>query len=353
MSEYAEDTGVSMEAASIPDDQLDDYMASLQNQTDEAEDEGINEEPEGDEEETLTPEADDSNASDEESAESDPEEEEAPAASIEGLERILAPFKANGKMIKVETVDDAMSLMQMGANYSEKMHSLKPHLKTIRMLEQQNMLDEGVLHTLIDARNGNVDAIRKLVADAKIDPTDLLDIDPDQPVEYSPKDHAITDTQYEFQNVVDELKTSEFYTPTMDVVTDWDERSRVKMYEDPRILQGLHAVVANGHFEKIQTHLSTLRTFGKVPAGMTDVDAFGMAAQMLEERGELGTAPQQQERNQPKRDEKVVEQKRAVAPAKGRRTAPKAKGLDLDVASMTDDEFMKAYNAGLFKELPQ
>ena len=221
------------------------------------------------------------------------------------------------------------------------------------MLEQQGAMDESILHTLLDAKNGNAEAIRKLIVDAKIDPTDLLDIDPDNPVDYNTKDYAISDTQYEFQNVLKDLESSEHYTATLDVVSSWDERSRAKMYEDPSILQGLHAVIAGDHFEKIQTHLSTLRTLGKVPAGMTDVDAFGMAAQMLEERGELGTAPNKQERNQPKRDVALVDRKRAVAPAKGRRTAPKATGMDLDFASMTDEEFAKAYDAGLYKQLSQ
>lgn len=367
MSEYDEvvDTGVSQEAANIPDEQLNDYLQSLDSQTDEGVETEVDEDLGDQEEPAELPETDEDSEEDsedveQEDQEGDTEEEESDEEQEttevpEGLERVLAPFKANGKMIQVESPDDVISLMQMGANYSEKMQALKPHLKTIRMLEQQKAMDENTLHTLLDARNGNVDAIRKLIADAKIDPTELLDIDPDNPVEYSPNDYAISDTQFEFQNVVDDLRPSEHYAPTMDAVSSWDERSRVKMYEDPNILRGLHAVVANGHFEKIQTHLSTLRTMGRVPAGMTDVDAFGMAAQMLEERGELGTAPAepQQERNQPKQNETDTRRKRAAAPAKGRRTAPKAKGLNLDIASMTDEEFTKAYDAGLFKELTQ
>lgn len=370
MSEYSEDLGeaaVANEAASIPDDQLDAYIASLVGDDEVVEDESSDaEEVESDGEEpaeevesteSVDEDSDDSEDSaseeDEEPAE-ETEEEESPEVP-EGLERVLAPFKANGKMIQVDNVDDAISLMQMGANYSEKMHSLKPHLKTIRMLEQQGAMDESILHTLLDAKNGNAEAIRKLIVDAKIDPTDLLDIDPDNPVDYNPKDYAISDTQYEFQNVLKDLESSEHYTPTLDVVSSWDERSRAKMYEDPSILQGLHAVIAGDHFEKIQTHLSTLRTLGKVPAGMTDVDAFGMAAQMLDERGELGAAPQQtqQKRIQPKRDEKIIERKRAAAPAKGRKAVPKAKGTNLDFAKMTDEEFSKAYDAGLFKQITQ
>ena len=40
------------------------------------------------------------------------------------LAKLFAPFKANGKDIKVDSVEEAIALMQMGANYSKKMAGL-------------------------------------------------------------------------------------------------------------------------------------------------------------------------------------------------------------------------------------
>lgn len=348
-----------MDAYNVPDDQLDDYIASLHSQVDpadlagdasqaaaleDADGSGDNEEGE---EPSDTPEED-------LDAESNDANEPADLSAAEQqLADILEPFKANGRMVKVDNVEDARRLMSMGAGYSEKMQALKPHLKTIRVLEKNQLLNDGVLNTLIDARNGNVDAIRKLIADAKIDPTDLLDIDPDNPAAYSPKNHGISDTQYEFETVLDELKESAHYTTTLDVIEGWDERSKTQMYENPAILKGLHNLVASEHFEKVQTQLSTLRTLGKVPAGMTDVDAFGMAAQMLAERGELGSASPKQESNQPKPSKSIDEQRKRAAPARGKTTAAPAKRATLDPLALSDEEFTKAYDAGLFKTISQ
>lgn len=64
--------------------------------------------------------------------------------------RILAPFKANGKEVEVKSVDDAITLMQMGANYQKKMAALKPNLKILKILENNGLLDEGKLSFLID-----------------------------------------------------------------------------------------------------------------------------------------------------------------------------------------------------------
>ena len=38
--------------------------------------------------------------------------------------KVFAPFRANGKEIQVKSVDDVISLMQMGANYNKKMASI-------------------------------------------------------------------------------------------------------------------------------------------------------------------------------------------------------------------------------------
>ena len=37
----------------------------------------------------------------------------------EQLAKLFAPFKANGRELKIESVEEAVALMQMGANYSK------------------------------------------------------------------------------------------------------------------------------------------------------------------------------------------------------------------------------------------
>ena len=45
----------------------------------------------------------------------------------EQLAKLFAPFKANGRELKIESVEEAVALMQMGANYSKKMAGLINH----------------------------------------------------------------------------------------------------------------------------------------------------------------------------------------------------------------------------------
>ena len=80
-------------------------------------------------------------------------------------QRLLAPFKANGKDIQVTSVDEALTLMQMGANYNKKMAALKPNLKVLKLLDTHGLLDENELNFLIDLKEKNPKAIMKLVKD--------------------------------------------------------------------------------------------------------------------------------------------------------------------------------------------
>ena len=51
-------------------------------------------------------------------------------------DKMMAPFVANGKTIQLQSVDEAIQLMQMGANYTRKMQSIAPHRKVLMMLEK-------------------------------------------------------------------------------------------------------------------------------------------------------------------------------------------------------------------------
>jgi len=128
--------------------------------------------------------------------EDDTESEETDAVDYKALyEKIMAPFKANGKMIKVDTPEEAITLMQHGANYTKKMHALKPNLKMMRALENNGLLEEEKINNLIDLANKNPDAILKLVQDAKLDP---MEMDTSVETTYRPKNHSVSDQEMDF-----------------------------------------------------------------------------------------------------------------------------------------------------------
>jgi len=70
------------------------------------------------------------------------------------FKKVTAPFKANGVDMQVKDPDDVVRLMQMGANYQKKMSQLKPNLKLIKLLENNELLDKSIkLFNLASSNN--------------------------------------------------------------------------------------------------------------------------------------------------------------------------------------------------------
>jgi hypothetical protein len=108
----------------------------------------------------------------------------------EQYNRLMAPFKANGKMITLNSPEELIQLAQMGANYTRKMQDIQPHRKVLQMLQNNGLLDEGKLSFLIDLDKKDPEAIKKLIKDTGMDP---LDIDTSVEPDYKEGNHIVSD----------------------------------------------------------------------------------------------------------------------------------------------------------------
>lgn len=270
-------------------------------------------------------------------------------------EELLKPFKANGRDIKVESVDEARRLMQMGANYNKKMAGMKPHLAILKMLENNALLDPTKLSFLIDLDKKNPEAISKLVKDAGIDP---LDISAEKAGGYTPGNHKVHDTEVELDQVLDEMKDSPKRDATLDLVgNQWDAKSKQMIAGHPQMLKVINGHMESGIYDLIATEMERKKLFGGLN-GLSDLEAYrqvgdAMAADgkfdhILKPAGQPGAGGQQTPvaktvvQPSPKKadDSKREEQRRAAAPAKGAAPTGKAK-MDFDPLSLPDEEFAK------------
>jgi len=259
--------------------------------------------------------------------------------------KVSEPFKANGIDMQVKDPQDIVRLMQMGANYQKKMAQLKPNLKLIKMLEKNELLDEGRLHNLIDLSKKNPKAIAKLVEESDVDP---LDIDKDVPTDYQPTDYSVTDKEYNLDAVLDEIKDTDTFNKTINVLTkEWDPQSKATISDYPEIISIINAHMGNGVFEKVNAVLQQEKTLGKL-AGVPDVDAYRQIAEHMHKNGFLqnttnnptGT-PKVSSKTDEKADADRNKKRKAVAPVK-QTTTQKSKTED-DFLGLSDEEFMKKY----------
>jgi hypothetical protein len=258
------------------------------------------------------------------------------------FKKVTAPFKANGVDMQVKDPDDVVRLMQMGANYQKKMSQLKPNLKLIKMLENNELLDEAKLNNLIDLSKKDPTAIAKLVKESTVDP---LDIDKDVPTEYQPTNYSVTDTEYDLDAVLDEIKDTDTFTRTINTLTkEWDVDSRNRISKQPEIISIINEHMANGIFDKVNTVLQQEKTLGKL-VGISDVDAYRQVAEHLNNQGMFNTqekSSQVSSKSEPKQADVDRDKKRkAAAPVK--QVTSKKAPPENEFLGLSDDEFMKKY----------
>lgn len=266
-------------------------------------------------------------------------------------EKIFAPFKANGKDFQVQNVDEAISLMQMGANYNKKMAALKPNLKLMKMLENNGLLDESKLNFLIDLDKKNPEAITKLLKEGNIDP---LGLDTEKASSYAPKSYAADDREIVFDEVVDRIKDTPAYSRTLSIVAEeWDVGSKQVVAANPELLEAINDHVQRGIYDQIKSEIDRQRTLGHL-AGLNDITAYKVVGDQIQERN--GFSPQSAKGKantsspvivtpKPKVDDIELKiKKRAVSSTKPASSGGVAK--DFNPLAMSDEEFSKMVKPG-------
>ena len=275
----------------------------------------------------------------------------APALDYEAeYKRLLAPFKANGREISVKSVDDAVTLMQMGANYNKKMAALKPSLKLMKLLENNGLLNEEKISYLIDIEKKNPNAIQKLVKDSGIDP---MDFDAEKAGEYKPKIHTVDDREMDLDTVLDEIQDTPSYNQTLQIVSkSWDGASKQVVANTPQLLKVINDHVANGIYNIISEEVERERVFGRLN-GLSDIEAYRQVGDAIQARGGFDHLVSQGHQIQPKPavvqpkpkmgDEGKRRDKRLAA-GTSQPAAPSKSNSEFNPLSLSDDEFSKVVN---------
>lgn len=306
-------------------EEVADEEYSVDEAEEEQSDESTEEESEGAEEEDATPE----------------EEEKTTVEEKDSLEELFKPFKANKRDMAVKTVEEARTLMKMGANYSKKMAAIKPLTRVGHMLEKYGLMDEEKLSYLIDLHNKNPQAIAKMISDSGIDP---LDVNPEDGAEYRPTSHAPTDNEMNLDEVIRDISGTDSYQRTIDTVTkEWDRASSDDLATNPQELVHLNEQIGNGVFDLIIAEVDRQRAFNGL-RGISDYAAYKkVGAELLERANVERQASHTSESTQSK--SKPVNKKRVAIPKKRAATKNSADLLDLEaVGKMTDEEFEKHFN---------
>ena len=323
-------------------------------------------EPEGDDEpagEEVTPEGEDEPAKEEgedkdSPASEDKAKEEAEPAPKEETdykaeyEKILAPFSANGKQMQVQSAEEAITLMQMGANYNKKMAALKPNLKLLKLLENNGLLSEEKLSFLIDLDKKNPDAITKLVKDSGLDP---LEMDVSKS-DYKPNTYTVHDREVELDSVLSDIQDTPTYSKTISIVGNkWDGESKKIIVENPQLIKVINDHMANGVFDLISNEVDRQRALNRLN-GVSDIEAYRLVGDEMHNRGALRPASQPAQKvpgtvrepvpTKPAAQNQDTRSKKLAA-STPKAAAPVKNDPDFNPLAMSDEDFAKIGNPRL------
>ena len=288
-----------------------------------------------------------------------------PQVMEDTYKQIFAPFKAAGREFQVRDVNEAISLMQKGVDYTRKQQALKPRLMEMRALEEQGMLGSN-LNYAIDLFKGNPQAIAKLIKEKNIDVNQLVPqqttnefgetvTQPEKP--YVPNNYSVSPAQYDLQEAFDNLKTAGTYDVTMGALGDMDQSSKTKFANNPKYIGALSELVTSGLYDTLKKELDHARIVDDPNVrGLDDFDALDKLGRayvayqqqaMQQQQGQPQQVQQQQQRYIPPQQQQYVQQrqivdqrKQGVAPIR-QGSAPQKPNYDPLYANLSDEDFGK------------
>lgn len=265
------------------------------------------------------------------------------------------PVKANGKNLKLTNVDDVIRLVQMGANYNLKMAGIKEQIPYLKMLERNDLLDEGKLSYLIDLHEGKQGAIARLLKEHNVD---LYDFDTDTEKAYVPQNRSVSMQEIQIEDAIKEISTSDKFLDTMKIIQEvWDEPSRDVVREDPEKIKILNEHIETGIYAAVSTEVERMQLLGHIPDNVPAIQVYETVGQMMYEKGLLNgltpadSAPKHQEvsstseesyMNQEKRQqEEALKRKRRAATATTAKSTVSKPTKAISPLSLSDEEFAK------------
>ena len=264
------------------------------------------------------------------------------------VEQLLSPFKANGREIKVESVDEAISLMQMGANYSKKMAAMKPHLQMLRTLEKNNLLSQDKLNLLVELDKGNPEAIAKLLSAKNIDP---LDLDIESAASYTPVDHKVGDNEFAVEEAFNAIEHTPTYSDTVNVIASLDDASKREIANDVGFISALNSHIASGIYQKVMAEVDKQKALGNF-AGVSTLTAYCRVGDMMNQKGLLSasatqtaqqavTKPTEQASTTQANAVNLAAKKRAAATPRTNKAVKTDPMEGLDPLTMSDEDFLR------------
>lgn len=256
---------------------------------------------------------------------------------------VMKPFKANGKTIELRNAEEAIQLMQMGANYTRKMQEISKHRKTIATLQENGIKTDEDLAFILDIKNKNPEALQKFFKDNDIDP---FDVDTSAEVNYKPKVKMVSEEVLETRAVLDELNSDPDGAKTLRLIADtWDEESTRFMWNNPSAFGIIHEQRVSGVYDQIMNEIHRQTTLGMLNTTGSILEKYNIVGNQLFGAGEPnnGTTRKPIDTRVASRSSTPSSNRKAKAARSPSATGKRSSSVVLeDLMNLDDDKFLEA-----------
>ena len=255
------------------------------------------------------------------------------------MTQVTAPFKAVNKMMSVSKPEDVIRLMQQGIDYNRKMGTIKPQLKLIKMLQNNDLVDEQKLSHLIDISKGNHGAIKKAITDSGYEESYGED-----DTEYAPSTYTVSDESMALDDVLKNIEGTETYDTVLDILsTKWDNSSRQRLYNNPNELMVINEQISSGAYAKITEEVEHRRMMGSLPTNLLDIQAYELVAEELYPlRAPTQSAPRKKAYSPTPsnvQNPQLTNRKKGLASPANKKQVRKV-ATEVDYSTLTDEQLM-------------
>jgi hypothetical protein len=203
-------------------------------------------------------------------------------------------FVANGKVMKgFNDPKKIIQAQQMAAGFSEKMKAFKKYRPFINPLKEKGMLENPEkFNLMLNALDGDKEAIKKIIQNAEIDP---IELDMDN-INYQPKNQISSDIEVAFDDVLETATQYGVKDKVEQVIAnDWDDGSVIELLEDPQNSADLVNHLSTGVYDLVQQRINEKKISDPYSAfnNKRAIDQYREAANELEQEYLIALQEQQ------------------------------------------------------------
>ncbi len=258
--------------------------------------------------------------------------------------KLFSPIKASGKMVTMKSMDQVINRIQLAEDYQKKMHDMRPHTAALKALDKAGVLNnQDKMNFLLDISANKPEAIKKLIADSKLDVIELADEDElEASKNYSPDNHMMSPGELAIDEVITSINESPKFKDTMDLVMKvMDSKSRDIISDRPDYIGSLNSDMESGIYDTVMDEVRYGREMGYIPKNIPDIEAYIGTVKLMSDFEASKNQPQQQQPVEPVR--KIDTRKRKAMSSPGGGSKGKKQFNPIDVLEMSDDDFLKQF----------